>query len=311
MDQADGALFVAIVESGSLAGGARLQNISASLASRRISRLEADLQVRLLNRSTRHLSLTEAGRLYLDWARGALEGETRLLNELQTLQTAPTGRVSVAVDVWIATSYFAEILKQFNAEYPRIMVTIVAANGPPSALGDSCDLAIHVGEMPAPDLIGQRAYNFQLMLLAAPTYVERYGQPETPAQLAEHRCIDHVLLPSTWTLRSPAAGQVTVDVERWVESDNWLVVRTMAIGGLGIIRMGGPLLDADVAQGLLVRVLPDFEAVHPGGSETGLWIIYANARPAQRVRLFARFVARHLRHFAPVRQVLEPTDPGK
>ncbi|TXL78142.1 LysR family transcriptional regulator [Vineibacter terrae] len=296
MDVELAALFIAVAETGSLAAAARRQNISASFASRRVSQLERELNTRLLNRTTRSLSLTEAGRMFLQWAREAVDRKERLHEQIAALRSAPEGCVRVAIDAWIASSYLPDVLKQFSAAYPEITLSVVTCDYPPDMLDGACDLAVHAGLPPRDDLVGQRAYDYRRFLCAAPAYLERHGTPRTPADLDRHKCLVHGSpAERVWMLRSKTGDVTSVAAQPYVETNSWLLLRTMAIEGLGIAHLGGPLPGADIRSGLLVRVLPELDGIPAGGSRLGVWVIHADAHPPRRVQLLARFLARYLR----------------
>jgi len=289
-------LFVAIAETGSLAAAARRGNISPSLASRRLAQLEAGLGIRLVNRTTRALALTEAGRLYLRWCQDALRRAAELRNGLDALRAAPRGRVRVAMDAWVASSYLPDVLKRFSAENPEITLAVFTSDYPPGELDGDCDLAVHAGLTPRDDLVGQRAYDYRRFLCAAPSYIQRRGAPRTPAELQGHACLVHrTAVESVWRFRSKSGAETEFTPEPYVQTNSWLLLRTMAIEGLGVAHLGGPLPTADIESGLLVRLLPEFESIPIGGHRLGVWVIHADSRPPRRVELFARFITRYLR----------------
>lgn len=290
------ALFADIAATGSLAAAARRQRLSPSIASRHLSQAEADLGVTLVTRSTRSLALTEAGRLYLRWAEESLQRETRLREMLGALQSVPRGRVRVAMDAWVASSYLPDILSRFSRDYPDITVEVLTSNYPPGELDGACELAIHAGMSPRPDLVGRRAYDYRRFVCASPAYVDGHESLRTPDDLRHHRCLVHgSAVEAVWRLRSKAGVVTDVKPDPYVQTNSWLLLRTMAIEGLGIAHLGGPLPTADIRDGLLVQLLPDYESLPVGGGKLGVWVIHANAHPPRRVEVFANVVTRFLR----------------
>jgi LysR family transcriptional activator of dmlA len=270
--------------------------MSPSIASRHLAQAEADFGVTLVTRSTRSLALTEAGRVYLRWAEESLQRETRLREMLGALQSVPRGRVRVAMDAWIASSYLPDILRQFSRDYPDITIDVLTCDYPPGELDGPYDLAIHAGMSPRADLVGRRAYDYRRFVCASPSYVESHASLQTPADLEHHRCLVHgAMAESVWRLRSKAGVVTEFKPDAYVQTNSWHLLRTMAIEGLGIAHLGGPLPTADIREGLLVRLLSDYESVPVGGGKLGVWVIHANAHPPRRVEVFANVVTRYLR----------------
>lgn len=290
------ALFADIAATGSLAAAARRRRMSPSIASRHLAQAEADLGVTLVTRSTRSLALTEAGRLYLRWAEDSLQREARLREMLGALQSVPRGRVRVAMDAWIASSYLPDILRRFSRDYPEITIEVLTSNYPPGELDGPCDLAIHAGMSPRPDLVGRRAYDYRRFVCASPSYIESHARPQTPDDLGNHRCLVHgSAVEAVWRLRSKAGVITEFKPDPYVQTNSWLLLRKMATEGLGIAHLGGPLPTADIRDGLLVQLLSDYESLPIGGGKLGVWVIHANAHPPRRVEVFANVVTRFLR----------------
>lgn len=290
------ALFADIAATGSLAAAARRRKMSPSIASRHLARAEADLGVTLVTRSTRSLALTEAGRVYLRWADESLHRETELREMLGALQSVPRGRVRVAMDAWIASSYLPDILRQVSRDYPEITIDVLTRDYPPGELDGECDLAIHAGLSPRADFVGRRAYDYRRFVCASPSYVKGHPSLRTPADLQDHRCLVHgSVVESVWRLRSKSGIVTEFKPDAYMQTNSWLLLRTMAIEGLGIAHLGGPLPTADIREGLLVQLLSDYESLPVGGGKLGVWVIHANAHPPRRVEVFANVVTRFLR----------------
>jgi DNA-binding transcriptional LysR family regulator len=270
--------------------------MSPSVASRHLAEAEADLGVTLVSRSTRSLALTEAGRVYLRWAEESLRRETDLREMLGALQSMPRGRVRVAMDAWVASSYLPDMLRLFSRDYPEITVDVITSNYPPGELDGQCDLAIHAGMSPRPDLVGRRAYDYRRFVCASPSYVKGHASLRTPADLKDHRCLVHNSQPeSVWRLRSKAGVVTDFRPDAYVQTNSWLLLRTLAIEGMGVAHLGGPLPTADIREGLLVQLLSNYESVPVGGGRLSTWVIHANAHPPRRVEVFANLAARFLR----------------
>ena len=294
MFQIDAHLFIDIVETGSIAEAARRQGISPSYASRRISSLEAELNTKLFLRTTRSLEITDAGKIYLEWAHQEVENHRNLVERLGILQETPTGDIRVAADAWLAVTYLPDIIGRFWDEYPHVNVTVITSGAPSQCLGEDCELAICTGPSPPLDLVGYRVYEYRRFLCASRAYIEAFGEPSTPEQLREHRC----LLPeksARWYFRACSGEESSVDLTRWASSNSWLVLRDMAIKGLGVVSMGGSLTMADLDSGRLQRLLPDYEIVDSNGEDYSLWVLRTKTSTARTVGLFARFALKYMK----------------
>lgn len=303
MDFEAAELFVLVADTGSLAAAARQRNISPSLVSRVVTKLEAELKTQLLSRTTRKLALTESGEVFLQWARESMASRERMLEEIHTRQQEPRGSVRIAIDALVAAFYLPELIRRFTAEYPEIRISVETCDDPPSLLDGRADLAIHAGPMPAEDLYGQQAYEYRRLLLAAPAYLKAHGTPRSPADLRSHRCLTHRGSHTrNWAFRSPDGGMESLELEPYIETNSWILLRNLALRGLGIIRMGAPLAEADMRAGLMVPVLEDYELMNPEGAALSVWVVHAMKKRPLRLQLFADFAVRYLRESLVVKE---------
>jgi DNA-binding transcriptional LysR family regulator len=301
-------IFVSIAETGSLAAAGRRICVSPSMISRRISKLEADLKVQLLNRTTRHLGLTEAGQDLLEWAQDALSQRHQLIDRMQAKHSACEGNVRLAIDGLIAASYLPDVLQQFYELYPKITVSVITCENPPAYLDGRSDLAVHAGPTPSGSLFGQQAYEYGRCLVAAPSYIEKHGTPSTPADLLRHRCI---FMSSSrrpeWSFKAPDGEVVPVKLHPYVETNSYFLLRNLVVDGLGIASLGRPLAEVEMREGHMAPVLETYECLAPEGSKLGFWIVYAEKRRTLRVRVFSEFLVRYFRNTVIVSEVDEPS----
>ncbi len=304
MDLDAAELFILIAETGSLAGAARARDISPSLVSRIVTKIEGELHVQLLNRTTRRLQLTEAGTRFLGWARDAVAGRERMLQDISTLQQDPAGHVRVGIDPLVGAFYLPELIRRFSTRYPKITISIETSDAPPSLLDGRVDMVIHAGPLPTEDLYGQRAYEYRRRLVAAPGYLEAYGTPSTPQDLLQHRCLTHrAPRGRTWTFRPREGQDITIEVEPYIETSSWFLLRSLVVRGLGIMRMGAPVAEADIRSGLVVPLLDDHEMLNPESHQLGLWVVHASKSSPLRVQLFTQFAVQHLRESVTVKEL--------
>jgi DNA-binding transcriptional LysR family regulator len=296
-------LFVLVAETGSLAAAARARNISPSLVSRIIAKLEGELHTQLLNRTTRKLVLTESGRTFLAWSREMIASRERILREIDEQQHEPRGLIRVAIEPLVAAFYLPELMRRFSAQYPGITVRIEACDDPPSLLDGRADLAIHAGPLRSEDVYGQQAYEYKRRLIAAPGYIQAHGAPATPQDLLQHRCLTHRSPHSrTWGFRAKDGATVSLEIEPYVETNSWFLLRSLVLRGLGIMRMGAPLAESDIRSGLVVPVLEDYDVLTPESEHLSVWVVHATRQRPRRVQLFAELAVTYLRESVNVKE---------
>ena len=303
MDFETADLFVLVAETGSLAAAARARNISPSLVSRIVIKLESELGTQLLSRTTRKLSLTPSGRMFLDWSREVIASRERMLREIGEQQQEPRGLIRIAIEPLVAAFYLPELARRFGAQYPEITLHIEASDDPPSLLDGRADLAIHAGPVPADDLYGQKAYDYRRRLIAAPSYIQAHGQPRVPQDLLKHRCLTHSSPHArNWLFKGPDGSTTSLVLEPYLEANSWFLLRSMVVRGMGIMRMGAPLAEADIRSGLVVPVLDDHEIIGPEGEHLSLWVVYGAKKRPLRVKLFSDFAVEYLRQSVRVKE---------
>jgi DNA-binding transcriptional LysR family regulator len=296
-------LFVLVAETGSLAAAARARNISPSLVSRIITKLEGELRTQLLNRTTRKLVLTESGQTFLAWSREMIASRERILREIDEQQHEPRGLIRIAIEPLVAAFYLPELMRRFSAQYPAITLRIEACDDPPSMLDGRADLAIHAGPLPSDDVYGQQAYEYRRRLIAAPSYIQAHGAPATPQELLQHRCLTHRSPHSrTWAFRAKDGSTASLELEPYVETNSWFLLRSLVLRGLGIMRMGAPLAESDIRSGLVVPVLEDYDVLTPDTERLSVWVVHANRQRPRRLQLFSEFAVRYLRGSVSVKE---------
>ncbi|RTL57810.1 MAG: LysR family transcriptional regulator [Rhodocyclaceae bacterium] len=287
-------LFERVAGRGSIAAAARELGISPSMATRKLSSLEQVLGVRLFQRTTRSMKLSEAGAVALDCARKTLDAFEVAFDDLASMAEKPAGRIRIAVNHYAANILMPALLARFCASYPDITISIVTTDALVNQIDNEFDLVIHTGRIPDSSVIGVRVVEFHRILCAAPSYIERYGMPMSLEDLASHGCLVHsVNEPTNWFFRKDGK-LITQAVKARVESDNFLMIREMARQGLGIARVREDTLASDLSAGRLVQVLPDYQCVYSNGELPGLWITYPNRRVLYRVRLLIDFLQKEI-----------------
>ncbi len=281
----DMSLFVRVVEAGSFTAAARHAGLSKSLVSRRIAALEDRLSARLLNRSTRRLSVTETGTAFYDRCRRILAEVAEAENFAACLDAEPRGTLRLAAPMSLGMRHLSPAIAAFMTEHAELTVELDLNDRIIDLASEGQDLAIRVGRLPDSSLIARKLAPCRYVVCASPAYIARHGEPQTPNDLVHH----HLLIYSN---RSMA------DQWRFVGGDERLAARfTRRI----VVNNGEVLSDAAEA-GLGLAVLPTF-IVGPALTRGGLQIVLAE-HPLEEAGIFAVYLPnRHLS--AKVRRIVE------
>lgn len=262
MDLNDTALFVRIVELGTLSAAARERNVAVSQVTRALARLESACGVRLLHRTTHGLSLTDEGDTFLAHARRLLDTAAELQSDLSGKIAGPSGWVRVSVSTIMAQSIIVPSLNALYDRHPQLHVEIAADDRIVDMAREGVDIAIRTGTPASDTLVALPIGHLRRSLYAAPAYVARHGLPADAAALQQHRLIGNSASPSLnqWQL---GAGRdaVEVAVRGHTRTDNTAVVLSLVQHGVGIGRIIDLVAAPLAATGALVPVLPGLR--HP------------------------------------------------
>lgn len=284
----DIALFVRVVELGSFAAAAADRGVTASAASKVVSRLEDRLGVRLLQRTTRRLALTPEGETMLARGRDILAAVEAAEAEVSAARGRPRGLLRVNTGTAFARHRLAPILPDFHARYPDVTVELSVADRRVDIIADQVDVAIRTGALGESTLVARRIALSRRVIVASPAYLARHGYPERPEDLARHACLrltGYARL-AEWPMRM--GDRVTpMRVAGPTTCDSADVLLEMAIAGLGIARLAAFMLDDALADGRLVELL----AGHHVSEEVPVSAVMPPGRQAlPRVRAFVDFL---------------------
>lgn len=287
-------LFRQVAVLGSITAAGREAGITASLATRRIALLERALDVRLFQRTTRKIRLTEAGERTLEWATEAIDSFAEMQNDLTSLTQKPRGLIRLAINHYAANNYLPAILTRFCDRYPEIVLRITTTDALVNLIDEGFDLAVHSGRIPDSSLVGVCLRDVRRVLCAAPDYIKKRGLPQSLSDLDGHACLVHSSHePANWFFRR--GDQIfSHSVYARVEVDSHSLLLELARNGLGIARIGYNIAKPEFDKGRLVQVLPDFDCVHDTGDHPGLWLLYPNRKLPYRIRLLADFLIENL-----------------
>lgn len=261
MDRLDAmSLFVATVEAGSLSAASRRLGIPLATVSRRLSDLEKHLRTRLLNRSTRRLTLTDAGQAYLVACR-------RILNEVSEAERAaageyisPTGELVVTAPVVFGRLHVLPIVTGFLAAYPDVNIRLTLSDRITQLVDEHIDLAVRIGELPDSAMVATRVGSIRRITCASPDYFARHGTPSRPEEIAGRDCItfEGLAAPAAWSFVI-GKSETLVPVRSRLQVNTAEAAIDAAIAGLGLAKVLSYQADAAVRGGKLSVVLEAFE----------------------------------------------------
>ena len=288
--------FVAVVDAGGFSRAAERLETTTGAVSRRISALERRLGLRLLNRTTRQLNLTEAGEQYYRDVALLLQGLAEAEDRVSHLNAAPAGDLRIAAPLSFGVRALAPLLPDFHARYPDLRLSLDLDDRMIDIVAAGCDLVLRIGPLGDSSLVARRIAEFERIFCAAPVYLERRGRPQTPAALREHDCLHYSNLGmrEEWTLTGPD-GREAIAVTGPLCANNGDLLRRAAIGGMGLCSLPAFIVADDLAAGRLERGLADHSA-----PRLPLSAVWASRRfvPA-KVRVFVDWLAATIGDGAP------------
>ncbi|WP_150304272.1 LysR family transcriptional regulator [Pseudomonas saliphila] len=287
----DALVFTRVVECHSFTSAALTLNMQKSTVSRRIAQLESRLGVRLLNRTTRKLRLTEVGQAYYERCRQIMQEFAEAEQAIMQLQREPTGLLRVTSPIEFGQLFLGGVVGEFMCRYPAIHVEVELTTLVVNPIEDGVDIAIHRGRPQDSSLVARSMLASPRQLYASPAYIAQYGMPERPEELSAHRCIQTMMDGARkWHFDEP---QLSVAINPVMTVNNITFAREAALAGAGIINVPAFIAEPYVEQGLLCRVLEG--TVLPF---TELYALYPSRRfQAMKVKAFIDFMTERLETF--------------
>lgn len=258
------AAFVRVIELGGFSAASRDLGLTPSALSKLVSRLEARLGVRLINRSTRALNLTAEGEIYFVRSQRILADMRDAEAEVVRTRDRPRGLLRMNVGVAFGLHQLARVIPLYLERYPEVQLELTVTDRMVDFFKESTDLALRAGQLSDSNLVARKICDLQRVICAAPTYLARHGIPRTPEDLKQHNCI--VINTSAklaqWPFKS-GKGQDTISVSGKVSADNAEAVLQLGLAGAGIIRLGDNIIGEELKRGSLVPILTDTHLVEP------------------------------------------------
>ena len=283
-------VFCMVAELKSFAAAAKRLNLSPAMVSKHVMHLESHVGSRLLNRTSRHVSLTEAGALYFAQARQMLEGLDEVEAAISNVAISPRGTLKLSAPVWIATACFAGILADYKQRYPDVCLDLNLSGRIVNLVDEGFDVALRATtpERLDPGLVSRALMPVEFRLMASPGYLDRTGRPENLTELSGHALLRYsgVNLGDSLILNGPA-GQQKVTFRTMMLSENETLLHLSALEGMGIVLLPTWMANADLAAGRLEAVLPEVV-----GFSNTLHAVYPSRKYlSAKVRTFIDFLA--------------------
>ncbi|QDX82320.1 LysR family transcriptional regulator [Denitratisoma sp. DHT3] len=285
------AIFARVAEAGSFAEAARRLATSRSAVSKAVTRLESMLGAQLLNRTTRHLSLTEIGVAVAEHCNRMLEEAVQAERIVASLSTEPRGVLRVSASVAFGTLHIAPLLAEFLSMHPELTIDMTITDRWIDLAEEGYDVAICVTGEPPPNYVARKLAPVRRKLCATPGYFAKRGQPQMPADLVAHCCLDYTRSggQGRWRFTGPE-GEISVPVTGPLRIDDDEALSQAVLGGLGLGMLPTFIVGKDIQSGKLQAVLSEYIPV-----EQHVYALYLPTRYLpSKVRVFIDFLVAHI-----------------
>ena len=281
--------FVRVAECGSFSKAANRLHSSKSVVSRQVSALEAELGARLLHRTTRALTLTEAGRGYFERAARILADLAEANASVGQLQAAPRGRLRVSAPMSFGFLHLAPALPDFLGRYPDVDLELVMNDRNVDLVDEGFDMAVRIGTLADSSLVARKLAPMRRTVFASPAYLQARGTPASPDDLKAHECLcySNLGMSQEWRFVRPDGRPWPVEVHGRLHANNGDALRAAALRGFGLAVLPSFFVGRDLQSGALVSVLDAFMP-----QDSALYVVYPHARHlSPKVRAFVDFLA--------------------
>lgn len=281
--------FVAVVDSGNFVSAAEMLDTSTAAISRQVSGLESHLGARLLNRTTRRISLTESGHEYYSRAQSILSdlAEAEAIVGQQAIQ--PKGLLRVSAPLSYGIHELARLLPDFMQRYPDLRLDIDLSDRVVDLANDGIDVAIRISQALTSQVVARKIMPIEMILCASPDYLTRKGTPKSPEEITEHETLNYSYLSTgdNWHFIDKNQTEVTVRTQSTVHASNGDLLTALGLSGKGIIVQPAFIVAKHIANGQLVPLLPDW---HMGNFY--LYAVYLSRKHlSAKVRAFIDYLA--------------------
>ena len=288
------AIFVRVVDSGSFTGAAKYLGLPKSTISRKITQLEERLGVRLLQRTTRSLNLTDTGTVYYNQC-------SRILSEIEEanlavtqMQTTPTGTLRLTAPVLFGSAVLASLVSEFIEHHPQLNVELLLSDQQLDLIQDGIDIAFRVGQLEDSSLIGRYLGDVRGILCASPEYLAQHPAPTHPEELQKHQLLNTFQWPQ-WTVQGPDDKEITIPVKARITVNDFASLFTLTVAGSGIAALPMIIAAPAIRAGALIPVLTDW----PFESAAIHALYPSNRHLSAKVRSFIDFFMSRVRPNPP------------
>ena len=262
--------FVAVVETESFTAASKRLGISTAQVSRQISTLEQRLATKLFYRTTRRVTVTDAGQLFYQHTRPLLDGVEEAESALNSLQSNPRGKLKLTAPVAFGEQHITPVISQYCLEYPDLNVEMMLTNLQVDLVDEGVDLAIRLGQLADSNMMAKRLGSRTLHLCAAPSYLERSGEPHSLSELANHNCLLGTL--DYWRFNNNNRT-TPLKVSGSLRCNSGQALLDMALAGVGLVQLPSNYVSQPLQTGELVELMTQFRP-----PEEGIWALYPHNR---------------------------------
>lgn len=253
-------VFTKVAKAGSFAAAAKELGLSRAMATKHVMQLENGLGIRLLNRTTRNLNLTEVGAVYLERCRQILDDMEEMELAVTRLQTEPRGLLKVSASPFFGSYHVAPAITAYMEVYPDVHVDLILQTSYADLIEEGFDLAIQLDELQDSSLIARSLGTSQRVVCGAPAYFKKHGTPKTPEDLKNHNCLVNVSLSPRdhWQFTIPGGESLTVKVSGSLQANVADALRIAALSGLGLVILPTYMVGQDIRKNRLQAVLTEY-----------------------------------------------------
>jgi len=288
----DIAVFVQVVDSGSFTAAAERLDLSKSVVSKYVTRLEDHLGARLLNRTTRRLSLTEVGRVLYERSRKGIEDIEDAKREVSLLQAEPRGTLRINVPMSFGILHVAPAVPEFQRRYPDLAVDMNLDDRRVDVIEEGFDVTVRISDLPDSSLVAKKIAPCKHAIVATPVYLAEHGTPRLPNDLRDHKIISYRYQESAleWHFKTPDQKLLSVTVSGSVTMSNSLAIREAVLENVGIARTPTFVVGKDIQEGRLVPLLTKYESL-----QVQIYAVYPQRKHlSPKVRAFIDFLAERI-----------------
>lgn len=281
-------VFVEVVEQGGFTAAMDKTGLSRAQVSKLVMQLEEHLGTRLLNRTTRRISLTEMGRIYYERCKTLLVEVEEIDSMASEQTTTPRGKLTIGAPSSFGTLHFKNVITEYMKQYPQVQISLHLTDRFVDVVDEGFDVVVRIAELADSSLIARKLSTCKLVVCASPSYLKEYGEPKVPQDLALHHCLlySNSAKPDAWTLHGPA-GMETVRVSGPLAADNGDILKAAALAGQGVVFMPTFIVGEDIRAGRLQQILTNYCP-----PDLAIYAVFPSRRYlSAKVRTFVDFAA--------------------